>query len=84
MYVYMCMYMCICVCICAYVYVGLWCSGLHQGSNPGRGGEMFIVITTTLYCGTIGKRLKENHISTGTPKPCEGNLELGNCSESHR
>ena len=29
-----------------------------QSSNPGRCGEMFIIITTTLYCGTSGKCLK--------------------------
>ena len=29
-----------------------------RGSHLGRGGEVFIMITTTLYCGTIGKCLK--------------------------
>ena len=29
-----------------------------RGSNPGRGGEIFIMITTTLYCSTIDKCLK--------------------------
>ena len=32
-----------------------------RGSNPGRGGKIFIMITTILYCGTIGK--SENHLS---------------------
>ena len=55
--------MCMCACAC----VRIWACGVvvsvfdfHQsdrGSNPGRGGEIFIMITTTLYCGTMGYSL---------------------------
>ena len=33
----------------------------NRGSNPVRGCGIFIMITTTLYCGTIGK-VSENHM----------------------
>ena len=79
---YVCMHACMYVCM--YVCMGLWCSGLvvsmfdfhrsDRGSNPGRGGEIFIMITTTLYCGTIAKCLKP--YATGSSKPCEGNWKL--------
>ena len=54
--------------ICMYVFMYVWAYGVvvsmfdfhrsDRGSNPGRGGEIFIMITTTPYCGTIGKCLK--------------------------
>ena len=53
--------------VCMYVTQMYWACGVvvsmvdfqsDRGSNPGRGGEIFIMITTTLYCGTIGKCLK--------------------------
>ena len=53
---------CVCVCVCGRRFgVVVSMCDFHRGvrgSNPGRGGEIFITITTTLYCGTIGKCLK--------------------------
>ena len=82
-----CMYACMHVCKCACVHV--WACGVvvsmfdfrrsDRGPNPGRCGEIFIMITTTLYCAplpSVGKPY-----ATGSPKPCEGNW---NCSEAHR
>ena len=76
------MHVCMHACMYMYVCMYLWVCGVvvsmfdfHRsdwGSNPGRGGEIFIMITTTLYC------LK----TTGSPKPCAGNWEDGNCSEA--
>ena len=72
---------CIPVCPSAHLHVCMyvWACGLvvsmfdfHRsdcGSNPDRGGEIFM-FTTTIYCGTIGKCL--NHYANGSPKPCEG------------
>ena len=62
---YECRYVCnVCMYVCMYVFIDLLACGVvvsmfdfHRsgwGSNPGRGGEIFIMVTTTLYCGTIG------------------------------
>ena len=52
-----CSYMYVCMYVCAYsVVVSIF--DFHRSdrdSNPGRGGEIFTMITTTLYCGIIGK-----------------------------
>ena len=53
-----------------------------RGSNPDQGGEIFLMITTILYCDTIGKCLKT--ICHGSPKPCGGNWDDGNCSEASK
>ena len=58
----------VCMHVCMYVCMYVWACGVvvtmfdfhrsDRGSNLGRGGEIFIIIPTTLYCGTIGKCLK--------------------------
>ena len=62
-HVSVCMSLCVhaCACVCARVCV-LQCSAVQWLAflilHLCRGGEIFIMITTTLYCGTIGKCLK--------------------------
>ena len=56
------------MCMYVYMYVCVWDCGVvvsmfdfhrsDRGSNPGRGGEFFIMIPKTLYSGTIRKCLK--------------------------
>ena len=58
---HVCMYACMYVWDCGVVVSMFDFHRSERGSNPGRGGEIFIMITTTLYCGTVGK-VSENHM----------------------
>ena len=65
LYMYVCMYVCMFVgrYVCMYVWacgvVGSMCDfhRCDRGSIPCRVGEIFIMITTKLHCGTIGECL---------------------------
>ena len=67
--VWNCVWDCGIVCGIVGLCVGLWDCGIVGSRDCGVG----VMITTTLYCGTIG---------TGSPKPCDGNWEDGNCLDS--